>query len=97
MQVRCEENLHEFSPVRKVFVHVLGLAQSGAALGGLVLDAGPADFQLLQSLSDTGFGPRLSSAQSSALLSAPAQLLGDQLQVSLKETSTTRQLVSGSR
>lgn len=69
------QNLHELGPVTQVFLHMFRLAQSGAALAGLVLDVGPAGFQLLQPVSHSGSGPRLPPAQSQALLSAPGHLI----------------------
>lgn len=78
-----QENLREFRPDGEVLLHVFSLPQSGAALGGFVLDAGPAGLQLLQPMSHCGSGLRLPPAQSPALLLSPCHLLGDQNQVPL--------------
>lgn len=54
---------------------VFSLPESEATLEGLVLEAGPAGLQLLQTFTHAGSGPRLLPPQSHAHLPTPGHLL----------------------
>lgn len=69
----------------EVFLHLLSLAQSASALGGLFLDAGPEGLQLVQPVSHRASSLRLLPAQSLALLTDPGHPLRDQDEVPLME------------
>lgn len=80
-----KDDLHEFSPVGQILVQVSSLAQSVAPQRGLVLNAGPEGFQLIQPELDGAPGLWLPPAQSSALVPPPGHVLADQNQLPLVE------------